>query len=111
MFTVFQLTYTTLFGWHCSYLFLRTGSFFPPLTAHIFCNFMGVPELPDHLKQHPRRKYGARLLHSEAESPDIDSHSSVILVMYFAGVAAFVCSLGPWTKVSNSMYWHGIPSY
>ncbi|KAG6375939.1 hypothetical protein JVT61DRAFT_2810 [Boletus reticuloceps] len=42
--TVFQFTYTSIFGFYCSYLFLRTGSIFPPITAHVFCNIMGVPQ-------------------------------------------------------------------
>ncbi|KAM6501541.1 hypothetical protein JOM56_001518 [Amanita muscaria] len=29
-----QLTYTTLFGAYCTYLFLRTGSLSPPISAH-----------------------------------------------------------------------------
>ncbi|OCF33200.1 hypothetical protein I316_05245 [Kwoniella heveanensis BCC8398] len=40
--TVFQLTYTTLFGWFASYLYLRTGSVIPPLLSHVFCNIMGI---------------------------------------------------------------------
>ncbi|KAK4684851.1 prenyl protein peptidase, partial [Tremellales sp. Uapishka_1] len=39
---LFQLTYTTLFGWFASYLFVRTGSILPPLASHIFCNLMGI---------------------------------------------------------------------
>jgi prenyl protein peptidase len=39
---VFQLGYTTLFGWYASYLFIRTGSIIPPLLSHAFCNYMGI---------------------------------------------------------------------
>ncbi|KAM6501691.1 hypothetical protein JOM56_001668 [Amanita muscaria] len=31
-----QLTYTTLFGAYCTYLFLHTGSLSPPISAHAF---------------------------------------------------------------------------
>jgi len=55
---VFQLSYTTLFGFHCSYLFLRTGCILPPITAHIFCNIMGVPEIVQELKRFPKRRTG-----------------------------------------------------
>lgn len=48
---VFQLSYTTLFGWYASYLFLRTGSIVPPLLAHGFCNYMGI-YLPGHAIRH-----------------------------------------------------------
>ncbi|WVF66265.1 hypothetical protein IAT40_001005 [Kwoniella sp. CBS 6097] len=39
---LFQLSYTTLFGWFASYLYLRTGSVIPPLLSHVFCNIMGI---------------------------------------------------------------------
>ncbi|KZV65651.1 Abi-domain-containing protein [Peniophora sp. CONT] len=53
--TLFQFTYTTLFGFHCAFLFYRTGSVVPPLIAHVFCNIMGVPQLPYELRQFPRK--------------------------------------------------------
>lgn len=40
-----QLGYTTVFGWYASFLYLRTGSVFAPLAAHVFCNIMGFPDL------------------------------------------------------------------
>ncbi|XP_059053264.1 CAAX prenyl protease 2 [Achroia grisella] len=43
MVSSFQFAYTSLFGAYSSYLFLRTGHFVAPLTAHIFCNHMGFP--------------------------------------------------------------------
>ncbi|WVQ93886.1 hypothetical protein IAU59_000964 [Kwoniella sp. CBS 9459] len=39
---LFQLSYTTLFGWFASYLYLRTGSVIPPLISHVFCNIIGI---------------------------------------------------------------------
>eukprot|EP00457_Paulinella_chromatophora_P012971 gb/GEZN01013230.1/.p1 GENE.gb/GEZN01013230.1/~~gb/GEZN01013230.1/.p1 ORF type:complete len:301 (-),score=22.91 gb/GEZN01013230.1/:103-1005(-) len=46
MFVVaFQLFYTTVFGLYASFLFLRTGQLVAPVLSHIFCNFMGFPEL------------------------------------------------------------------
>lgn len=41
--TVFQATYTTLFGFIVSYLFVYTGTFLAPFIAHVFCNHMGFP--------------------------------------------------------------------
>lgn len=43
--SVFQLTYTTVFGWFAAFLFLRTGSVYPPILVHAFCNWMGLPRL------------------------------------------------------------------
>jgi len=60
---VFQLSYTTLFGWYASYLFLRTGSVIPPLLSHVFCNIMGIYLPSSATARHPSRKlreyYGA----------------------------------------------------
>jgi prenyl protein peptidase len=55
--TVVQLLYTTLFGTYCAYLFLRTGSIFPPISAHAFCNVMGLPELRLEMRMFPSKKY------------------------------------------------------
>ncbi|TYJ51215.1 hypothetical protein B9479_008227 [Cryptococcus floricola] len=61
---LFQLTYTTLFGWFASYLFLRTGSVIPPLVAHMFCNVMGIYFPGNAIRREPGKKaliYGAYL--------------------------------------------------
>jgi hypothetical protein len=63
--TVIQLTYTTLFGFHCAFLFLRTGSLYPPLFSHMFCNFMGLPQIAYELQVFPHKKPSACLLFSE----------------------------------------------
>ncbi|KAG6336859.1 hypothetical protein ID866_2217 [Astraeus odoratus] len=68
--TLFQFIYTTIFGFYCSYLFLRTGSIFPPIAAHVFCNVMGVPQPNHEIGQKPNRKLA-------------------ILLAYFLGVVAF----------------------
>jgi prenyl protein peptidase len=41
---LFQFSFTTLFGWFASYIYLRTGSVWSPLAVHIFCNSLGLPE-------------------------------------------------------------------
>ncbi|KAF8184229.1 hypothetical protein BJ912DRAFT_905692 [Pholiota molesta] len=57
--TLFQLTYTTLFGSLASFLFLRTGSVLPPVSAHVFCNIMGFPDLPGEVRRFPAWRRGA----------------------------------------------------
>jgi prenyl protein peptidase len=42
--TLFQFAFTTIFGWYVAYLFVRTGSVWPCVATHTFCNAMGVPE-------------------------------------------------------------------
>lgn len=41
--TVFQFTYTTIFGWYAAFIYLRTGSFYAVFLVHAFCNYMGFP--------------------------------------------------------------------
>ncbi|KAF9156896.1 hypothetical protein BG015_010831 [Linnemannia schmuckeri] len=40
-----QLTYTSLFGWFATFLFLRTSSLLAPCLCHSFCNLMGFPDV------------------------------------------------------------------
>ncbi|KAK0504399.1 hypothetical protein EDD18DRAFT_499993 [Armillaria luteobubalina] len=82
----FQMAYTTLFGFHCSYLFLRTGSIWPPITAHVFCNIMGVPGLQQELRHFPSKTF-------------------LIIVTYILGVVGYVLTLGVWSSTERSIYW------
>ncbi|KAJ7593898.1 hypothetical protein C8J56DRAFT_1001980 [Mycena floridula] len=84
--SLFQFAYTTIFGFHCSFLFLRTGSIYPPITAHIFCNIMGFPRLTQELAHFPRQK-------------------TAILVAYGLGIIGFFYNLASWTKPIDSIYW------
>ncbi|KAJ7123988.1 hypothetical protein C8R43DRAFT_1031504 [Mycena crocata] len=50
---LFQTTYTTFFGAHASFLFLRTSSLLPPFSAHVFCNIMGFPDVNADMARFP----------------------------------------------------------
>ncbi|KAJ7876519.1 hypothetical protein B0H14DRAFT_3083123 [Mycena olivaceomarginata] len=84
--TLFQTAYTTLFGAHTSYLFLRTGSLLPPLAAHVFCNIMGVPQIQSEMRRFPERK-------------------QIIIGVYVLGIVLFAYTLGSWTDAPASLYW------
>lgn len=43
--SLFQFTYTTLFGWYATFVFIRTGSLAAVVVAHSFCNWCGLPRL------------------------------------------------------------------
>ncbi|KAH8803218.1 hypothetical protein F5884DRAFT_739444 [Xylogone sp. PMI_703] len=43
--SLFQFTYTTLFGGYVTFLFLRTGSVLAVTLVHSFCNCMGLPRV------------------------------------------------------------------
>ncbi|KAJ7301200.1 hypothetical protein DFH08DRAFT_724538, partial [Mycena albidolilacea] len=53
-----QKAYTTTFGAHTPYLFLRTSSIIPLLTAHIFCNIMDFPQLQSEMCRFPAQNLG-----------------------------------------------------
>ncbi|XP_055380548.1 CAAX prenyl protease 2 [Condylostylus longicornis] len=52
----FQFAYTTIFGFYSSYLFGRTGHFLAPFVAHVFCNYMGFPDILEIIKQNGMKK-------------------------------------------------------
>ncbi|RPD60277.1 Abi-domain-containing protein [Lentinus tigrinus ALCF2SS1-7] len=84
--TLFQLAYTSLFGFHCAFLFLRTGSLLPPTFSHIFCNVMGFPQYGLHVKMFPKRRLAIQLA-------------------YLLGIAGYVYSMRWWTKADDSLFW------
>ena len=78
IFAVFQFAYTSLFGFYCSYLFIRTGSLFPPLMAHSFCNMMGLPQIGTELRRWPRRKFGMWSLVLRPDDFEVLWHSLMV---------------------------------
>ncbi|XP_014247330.1 CAAX prenyl protease 2 [Cimex lectularius] len=87
--SIFQLSYTTLFGAYSAYLFLRTGHFISAFLTHAFCNLMGFPDFSEVLAlREPRR--------------------SIIIATCVVGLLAWSSMLGPLTNPSwyhNSLYW------
>ncbi|KAL9039298.1 MAG: hypothetical protein Q9180_002615 [Flavoplaca navasiana] len=43
--SLFQFTYTTMFGWYATFVFIRTGNVIAVILAHTFCNWAGLPRL------------------------------------------------------------------
>ncbi|EAT90994.2 hypothetical protein SNOG_01345 [Parastagonospora nodorum SN15] len=41
--SLFQFTYTSLFGFFATFVYLRTGNVYTCILAHTFCNWMGLP--------------------------------------------------------------------
>ncbi|OJA15939.1 hypothetical protein AZE42_02642 [Rhizopogon vesiculosus] len=84
--TIVQVAYTSVFGFYCCYLFLRSGSLVPPIAAHIFCNIMGVPQPTYEISLLPHHKLS-------------------IVVAYLFGIIGFVCTLKSWSYTDGSLYW------
>ncbi|SGY44669.1 BQ5605_C001g00188 [Microbotryum silenes-dioicae] len=116
--SAFQFAYTTLFGWYAAFLFVRTGTFFPPFSfdefhpvsgqapsqrrdactgsilpsilVHTFCNWWGLPPIVDALRVYPEKKIP-------------------ILASYVLGIATFSYGLFRWTEprlFGGSWYWN-----
>ncbi len=86
---LFQFSYTYVFGIYSTYLFLRTGSIFPAISAHMFCNYMGFPNISDLIS-------------------DFQGWiKNVIFFFYVLGFVAFFCSISYLTEpnlYNNSIY-------
>ncbi|KAF9949551.1 hypothetical protein BGZ72_008690 [Mortierella alpina] len=86
-----QLTYTTLFGWFATFVFLRTSSLLAVCLSHTLCNVMGFPDLSsiEDYRHWKKWIYGA----------------------FVAGMVLFGMLVGPWTDptlfgdASVSVYW------
>ncbi|GAV60752.1 Abi domain-containing protein [Cephalotus follicularis] len=88
-----QLGYTVVFGSYASFLFIRTGHLVASLSAHIFCNFVGLPVL-------------------------FARGKGIVSVAFVAGLMAFLWFLFPITRpdlyndrTDNCRCWHGYCSW
>lgn len=85
--SLFQLLYTTLFGFHAAYLFLRTGSLLPAWSAHAWCNVMGFPMLA----------WEVRRCRNAFEK-------TALILAYILGIIGYIYAIPRWTKSEASMY-------
>ena len=94
--SLFQLTYTTLFGAYATFLFLRTGSLLAVFLVHGFCNCMGLP-----------RVWGSlRPIWNGVEVED-KRYSRICTVLYYPllvlGAYMWWKGLGPLTQSQNRL--------
>ncbi|TPX41872.1 hypothetical protein SeMB42_g05378 [Synchytrium endobioticum] len=82
-----QFSYTTLFGWYSSFLFLRTGHLAGPTVSHVFCNIMGLPDFRDNIRP--------------------SKYRNVYRMAYTMGILGFAYGLVPLTNPSyyGGKYW------
>jgi prenyl protein peptidase len=99
---VFQFAYTTLFGFHCAFLFIRTGSVLVPIVAHIFCNIMGVPQLVQELQCYPHKATRKHL----AAFPYLGLTVGLeIKAMYIIGILVYIYTMRHWTLHPGNVFW------
>lgn len=108
-----QFAYTTLFGWFASFLYLRTGSIYPSVLVHSFCNWGGLPRLwgRPHRKAEfaptpivVMRKDDGKIPRLKTESPDVGNACVVAYyVLLVAGAYAFYVGFWPLTESTQAL--------
>ena len=86
--SVFQFTYTTVFGMYSALLFVKTGHFAAPFLVHAYCNFMGFPHFGKVINSEPKKRL-------------------FLILMFVIGALAFYLLLDSFTVVdwySNTVY-------
>jgi prenyl protein peptidase len=110
--SLFQFTYTTMFGWYAAFVFLRTGSLPAAILAHSFCNWCGLPRFFGRVEGPP---IGPPMTRGK-EDNDTSSISVQVgdgrlgwgwtvayYVLLVAGGAAFYQNLWDWTESGKAL--------
>ncbi|KAG9195380.1 prenyl protein peptidase [Alternaria panax] len=109
--SLFQFTYTSLFGFFAAFVFIRTGNVYTCMLAHSFCNWMGLPRFygrvgveagipigpPDVDKKHDEQRSVPLY---QGRGPGWTVAYYVVLV---AGAVAFYYQLFPLTESSHAL--------
>ena len=74
---LFQVVYTTCFGWLAAFFLLRTGHYVSLVLTHSFCNYMGFPD------------FGAIASHTRSRQ---------ITAAFVVGIIGFIVLLKPLTS-------------
>lgn len=111
--SVFQFTYTTLFGWYAAFIYVRTGSLYACIIIHAFCNAMGLPRFWGKLRaveEHPlapvaiRGKDDTDPVQTMGRGKALGIHWTVAYyVLLVLGVCAFSAQLNPLTASTHRL--------
>ena len=72
--SLFQFTYTSLFGFFAAFVFLRTGNIWAVIAAHSFCNKMGVPRLWGRVGQFANHPHAPQAMKAATEGVKLKVH-------------------------------------
>lgn len=108
--SVFQFTYTTMFGWYATFVYLRTGSLLAVILAHTFCNWCGLPRLWGRVEAGvpvsvplARGKEDPDGSEAEASGQLGIGWTIAYYTLLFAGAISFYYGLWPLTQSSNAL--------
>ena len=82
--SLFQFIYTFLFGMYSTYAILRTRSILSVTASHMFCNWMGLPDLRFMIPPHTQQQQGASNLAL------LYPYRYILLCFYFLGIYLFI---------------------
>jgi prenyl protein peptidase len=96
--TLVQITYTSIFGVIATYLHLRTGSLAAPITSHVVCNFVGLPDVGFLVPPGQNNSVYISYMHQ---------YRILLVVMHALGLVLFFAAIGPATQsmASASVFW------
>jgi prenyl protein peptidase len=109
--TVVQFSYTTVFGWLATFIYLRTGSLPAVILVHSFCNACGLPRLWGRVGQsvpihrpalRPKRDADPATFEPAYKSLGV-KWTVAYYVLLLAGVCAFYVELWPLTESSRQL--------
>lgn len=104
--SMFQFTYTSLFGFFAAFVFVRTGNVFSAILAHSFCNYMGLPRFWGRVGVEAGVPIGPPGAGGD-NGRNHKSHGIVWTVVYYiilvAGAYGFYRGLFPLTESSHAL--------
>lgn len=108
--SLFQFTYTSLFGFFAAFVFVRTGNVFSAILAHSFCNWMGLPRFYGRVGVEagvPISPPSNKRDDEEDDGPQFESRGIGWTVAYYvilvAGAVGFYWQLFPLTESTHAL--------
>ncbi|PSN67841.1 hypothetical protein BS50DRAFT_492445 [Corynespora cassiicola Philippines] len=108
--SLFQFTYTSLFGFFAAFVFVRTGNVFSAILAHSFCNWMGLPRFYGRVGVEagvPISPPSNKRDDEEDDGPQFESRGVGWTVAYYvilvAGAVGFYWQLFPLTESTHAL--------
>lgn len=108
--SLFQFTYTSLFGFFAAFVFLRTGNVYSAILAHTFCNWMGLPRLYGRVGVEAGEPIGPPVAGNKNDDDDAPRYQSkgimwtaTYYMLLVAGAVGFYWQLFPLTESNHAL--------
>jgi prenyl protein peptidase len=106
--SLFQFTYTSLFGFFAAFVFLRTGNVYPAILTHTFCNWVGLPRFYGRVGVQAGEPISPPSAgESQGDESPLQDKGIIWTVIYYiilvAGAVGFYKQLFPLTESSHAL--------